>query len=184
MEPTNRTNTPGPEAHPTNGSRRLFSRQLLRPFSSFGRITARRMGDLGGGAGPAIAGLRIMVQTLFIRHLLVVDDDADSADALAALLRLALPHWDVAVAYNGWTAVEFARHSPLEVVVLDIEMPRLDGFDTAAAMRAVTQGTLPVTVAVSGNPSKLATALVSGVFDRALPKPINVAQLKAMCEPF
>ena len=123
-----------------------------------------------------------MVDTLPTRHLLVVDDEADSADALAALLRLVLPHWDVAVAYGGSAAVECGRCGPLEAIVLDIEMPGLDGFGAAAALRAATQGTLPVLIAVSGNPSKVVAALASGVFDHALRKPIDVAQLKALCE--
>ena len=124
-----------------------------------------------------------MVDAPHTQHLLVVDDEADSADVLAELLRLVLPHWDVAVAYGGSTAVESGRRGPLEAVVLDIERPGLDGFGAAVALRAAAQGALPVLIAVSGNPSKVAAARGSGVFDHALPKPIDVAQLKALCEP-
>ena len=123
-----------------------------------------------------------MLDTLPTRHLLVVDNEADSADALAALLRLALPHWNVVVAYDGWAAVECARCGRLAAVVLDIEMPGLDGFGAAAALRVAAQSALPVLIAVSGNSSKLAAALAGGAFDHALPKPIDLVRLTALCE--
>ena len=124
-----------------------------------------------------------MVNAPHTRHLLVVDDEVDSADALAELLQFVLPQWDVAVAYGSLAAVECTRHNPFEIVVLDIEMPGLDGFETAAALRAVTQGALPVTIAVSGSPSKVVAARASGIFDFSLLKPIDVEQIKAVCEP-
>jgi two-component system response regulator DesR len=124
-----------------------------------------------------------MVNASHTRHLLVVDDEADSADALAELLRLVLPRWDVAVAYAGSAAVERGRRGPLEVIVLDIEMPGLDGFAAAAALRAAAPGAALVLIAVSGNPSKVAAALASSVFDHALPKPVDLARLTALCEP-
>ncbi len=74
-------------------------------------------------------------------HLLVVDDE----DVLAELLGAALRHqgWQVRTASNGWEALEAARDFDPDVVVLDIQMPGLDGMETLERLRK-TRPHLPV----------------------------------------
>lgn len=115
-----------------------------------------------------------------LRHLLVVDDEQDSADALAELLRLALPDWEVIVAYDGAAAVERGRLGALDAVILDLEMPGLDGSRAAAALRVAARGAALVLIAVSGNAAKLDAARLEGVFDHAMLKPLDVPRLEGL----
>jgi signal transduction histidine kinase/ActR/RegA family two-component response regulator len=67
------------------------------------------------------------------RTVLVVDDNRDLAESLAMVLRL----WghDVSVAYDGAAALEAARTHPPEVILLDIGLPVLDGYQVARRLR-------------------------------------------------
>jgi PAS domain S-box-containing protein len=67
------------------------------------------------------------------RRLLVVDDDIDSADSLAELLRL-FGH-DVRVAYTGLSAIETVTAYPPDAVLMDIGLTGLSGYEIAARLR-------------------------------------------------
>jgi PAS domain S-box-containing protein len=69
------------------------------------------------------------------RRVLVVDDNHDAADSLAALLRL--ERHDVRVAYSGADALKAAAAAAPEVVFLDIGMPGMDGYETVRQLRAL-----------------------------------------------
>ncbi|HEY0513051.1 MAG TPA: ATP-binding protein [Thermoanaerobaculia bacterium] len=66
-------------------------------------------------------------------RVLVVEDNIDAAESLATLLRL----WDhdVNVVHDGRTALEAAREQQPEVVLLDIGLPGLDGYQVARRLR-------------------------------------------------
>lgn len=66
-------------------------------------------------------------------RILVVDDDNDMADATAELLRLE-GHIVLSI-YGGEEAVEVARDFKPNLVILDLSMPGLDGYATAAMLR-------------------------------------------------
>jgi len=68
-------------------------------------------------------------------RVLVADDNVDAADTLCKLLDLA--GHVACVAYDGEEAVRLAREFRPQVGFLDIGMPRLDGYDTARAIRAL-----------------------------------------------
>jgi signal transduction histidine kinase/CheY-like chemotaxis protein len=67
------------------------------------------------------------------RRVLVVDDNVDSAETLALLLRLG--GHQVETAYSGRTALESARLNRPEIVMLDIGMPGMDGLEVARRLR-------------------------------------------------
>jgi signal transduction histidine kinase len=73
---------------------------------------------------PAAPGARV----------LVVDDNRDSADSIALLLRL-FGH-EVLTAYDGRSAVEVSLRERPDIVFLDIGLPGLNGYQTCQAMRA------------------------------------------------
>ncbi|QEH35453.1 Autoinducer 2 sensor kinase/phosphatase LuxQ [Aquisphaera giovannonii] len=77
----------------------------------------------GGGGGGRDARLRI----------LVVDDNADAAWSLAELLKL--DGHDVAIAGDGPSAIDLAAEFLPDVVVLDIGLPRMDGYEVARTLR-------------------------------------------------
>jgi PAS domain S-box-containing protein len=66
-------------------------------------------------------------------RVLVVEDNIDAAESLATLLRL----WnhDVSVVHDGRMALEAAREQQPEVVLLDIGLPGLDGYQVARRLR-------------------------------------------------
>ncbi len=86
------------------------------------RRLAERLPDPHTDDSPAIA-----------RRVLVVDDHHDAADSLALLLS----HLgtEVKVAYDGETALEELRHWIPEAVLLDLDMPEMDGFEVARRIR-------------------------------------------------
>ena len=67
------------------------------------------------------------------RRILVVDDNRDAADSMAILLRFA--GHEVRTAYDGQTALALARLQPPEVVICDISMPGMCGFELARHLR-------------------------------------------------
>ena len=80
--------------------------------------------------------------------ILIVDDNRDAADSLSALLGL-MGH-DVQVAYGGPAAIETAVAFRPDVVLLDIGMPGMDGYEVAERIRARRLVPLPLVVALTG----------------------------------
>lgn len=82
------------------------------------------------------------------RKILVVDDNRDAADTLAMLLKLKKHR--VHVCYRGREAVEAAVSLQPEVVLLDIGMPELDGYETCRLIRQQPGGNEMVLIALTG----------------------------------
>lgn len=66
------------------------------------------------------------------KHILVVDDDEPTARMLARYLEA----YVVSIAYDGVEALEMARRAPPDLVLTDVWMPRMDGIQLVAAMKA------------------------------------------------
>ena len=82
------------------------------------------------------------------RRILVVDDNRDAADSLAMLLR-SLGN-EVTTAYDGERAAEQAEQTRPEIVLLDIGMPHLNGFDACRRMRNQAWGAGMHIIAMTG----------------------------------
>jgi signal transduction histidine kinase len=102
-------------------------------------------------------------------RVLVVDDNVDAAESLAELVRL-LGH-EVEIAYDGPTAVEKVREKRPEVVLCDIGLPGMNGYEVAQALRASHDGKVRL-VAVTGyaTPEDVKKATEAG-FDAHVAKP-------------
>jgi PAS domain S-box-containing protein len=83
-----------------------------------------------------------------VRRVLVVDDNRDSADSLAALMRLS--GHEVQTAYDGLEALERAQAFRPQVVVLDLGMPHMDGLEACRALRREPWGRDLAIVALTG----------------------------------
>jgi PAS domain S-box-containing protein len=113
------------------------------------------------------------------RRVMVVDDNRDSADSTTAILRL-LGH-QVECAYTGESALELARHFLPEIVLMDLAMPGMTGFETLRLMRAQTGAEQVFAVAMTGYGSgedKRRSELAG--FDAHLTKPVDLNALVAL----
>ena len=111
------------------------------------------------------------------RRILVVDDNRDAADSLARLLTLLGQRLETA--HDGLEALEaFARFRP-EIVLLDLGMPRLDGYETARRLRAMVGGGEAFLVALTGwgQEDDRRRSREAG-FDEHLTKPVEIAALQ------
>ncbi len=117
------------------------------------------------------------------RRILVVDDNHDSADSLCTLLRLG-GHEAVA-AYDGVEAVEAAGSLRPDVILLDIGLPRLNGFEAARRIRQQHPDACPVLVALTGwgQESDRRASREAG-FDAHLVKPVDDATLTRVLAEF
>jgi CheY-like chemotaxis protein len=112
------------------------------------------------------------------RKVLVADDNRDSADSLGMLLRLA--GHDVEVAYDGSAAIAIANTLEPDVILLDIGMPKMNGYDAARNIRREAWSANTVLIALTGwgqTEDKL-RAQQAG-FDRHLVRPVDSAELAA-----
>jgi len=98
----------------------------------------------------------------------VVDDNVDAADSLADLVQM-LGH-RTEVAYDGPSALEKARATRPDVVLCDLGLPGLSGYDVARALRTEHPGMRLVAASGYAQPEDVARALEAG-FEAHLPKP-------------
>jgi signal transduction histidine kinase len=115
------------------------------------------------------------------RRILVADDNSDALESLATLLELG--GHEVFSAANGALALESAeRHLP-DVALLDIGMPKLDGYEVARRIRAQPWGRRITLVALTGwgQESDRRRSGEAG-FDTHLVKPLDLDKLTALLE--
>ena len=115
------------------------------------------------------------------RRILLADDNNDALESLATLLQLG--GHDVVTASNGALALEGAeRHRP-EVVLLDIGMPVLDGYEVARRIRAQPWGRSVTLVALTGwgQDSDRRRSRDAG-FDSHLVKPLDMDKLAELLQ--
>jgi CheY-like chemotaxis protein len=110
------------------------------------------------------------------RRVLVVDDNRDAADSLAMILEMS--GTEVAVAYDGEQALVLIEEETPDVVLMDIGMPVMDGYEVARRIRSTPGGERFHLVALTGwgQADDKERALATG-FDEHLTKPIDPAVL-------
>jgi CheY-like chemotaxis protein len=113
------------------------------------------------------------------KRVLVVDDNQDSAESLGMLLELLGA--EVRVANDGPEALDAFRDHEPEVVVLDIGMPSMDGYQVARAIRERFPERRPVLVALTGwgQEQDRREAREAG-FDHHMVKPADVDKLRRL----
>jgi CheY-like chemotaxis protein len=111
--------------------------------------------------------------------VLVVDDNVDAALTLSEAVRL--DGHEVRVAHEGQSALEQAASFAPEVVLLDIGLPGLDGYQVVRRMRELPQldRTLIVALTGFGQESDRERALQAG-FDEHLVKPVDLDTIQAV----
>jgi PAS domain S-box-containing protein len=133
------------------------------------------------GAQPVDAAAARPRRAPHVRHrVLVVDDNRDAADSLAQVVEM-LGH-DAEVAYDGQAALAKVRGRPPDVVLCDIGLPGMDGYEVARRIRAMGERNVRL-VAVTGyaQPEDLARAARAG-FDRHVSKPADPERIQDVLE--
>ncbi len=112
------------------------------------------------------------------QRVLVVDDNEDAADVLAQQLRHS--GHEVDVAYNGMCALARVRAKRPDVVLCDLGLPELSGFDFARAIRREHAQAIRL-VAISGyaQPEDIRRSIEAG-FDAHLAKPAQSADIESL----
>ena len=112
------------------------------------------------------------LDTIAARRILVVDDNVDAANTLHDLLDL--DGFEVTTAYDGVAAVSAAAAIQPEVVVMDIGMPGMNGYDAARLIREQPGGKGMVLIALTGwgQATDKKRASLAG-FDHHLVKPVD-----------
>jgi CheY-like chemotaxis protein len=113
------------------------------------------------------------------RRVLVVDDNRDAAETLARLMEM----WghDVTIGSSGPEALEHAAQSLPDVVLLDIGMPGMNGFEVARRLRELPGGNELRVIAMTGygGAEDRRKSAESGI-DHHLVKPVDFAALQSL----
>jgi signal transduction histidine kinase len=113
------------------------------------------------------------------RRILVVDDNVDAADALGELLR-DYGH-EVATAHDGPRALDQARLHRPDIVLLDISMPEMDGYEVAKRIRGELGLGDAILVALTGYGEDRHRRLTREAgFDQHVTKPVDVSKLEEL----
>jgi PAS domain S-box-containing protein len=120
---------------PTSSSReraQSYVAEALRWLPAPGADAASVSATTADGISPSVSSARI----------LVADDNADVRDYIARLLR---QHWTVETVADGVEAVEAVHRARPDLVLSDVMMPRLDGFELVRTLRRdATTATIPI----------------------------------------
>ncbi|WP_231839540.1 ATP-binding protein [Blastococcus saxobsidens] len=151
-----------PDAAPT-GAALAPSEAARGEAASWEEETSRPAGGAPGGAGAAT--------------VLVVDDNADMR---AYLTRLLGPHWTVRTAANGEEALAAVAERAPDLVLTDVMMPRIDGFELLRRLRAdpATRGIPVIMLTARAGQEASVEGLEVGA-DDYLAKPFRSAELLA-----
>ena len=172
-----------------------------------GLTVARRLTELLGGtltassAGPGL-GSRFMIELPMLhsgeaeaeaatpdtttharpahrKRVLIIEDNADVGDSLAALVAI-LGH-DASVLRDGRDALRVAPAAPPDVVLLDIGLPGMDGFEVARRLRSFPELVATRLVACTGYGREDDVRKIREAgFEHHFMKPVGAAQLEAL----
>lgn len=115
------------------------------------------------------------------RRVLVVDDNADAATLLAMFI--GIHGHDTAVANSGPEGLALASSFSPDVVILDIGMPGMSGYDVAIALRKLPGLSDIYIAALTGwNDARTKAQVVASGFDRHLVKPADVGTVLGLVD--
>jgi two-component system CheB/CheR fusion protein len=152
--------------HPTNlEARRAASRRnsLLEPLSKKG------LDQTAGGDGRKTKDVS--------RRVLVVEDNLDAVHSLVVLLRQEGHQVDFAI--NGYAALEVARRFRPEVMLLDLGLPGIDGFDVCRRLKSAFPEMRVIAVTAYGTEEQRGRAREAGC-DLHIVKPYDPQRLLAI----
>jgi PAS domain S-box-containing protein len=118
-------------------------------------------------------------QAIVKKRVLVIDDNMDAAETFSTALGLL--GYDARSAYDGMAGILTAREFLPDVILLDIGLPILNGYEVACMMRSESWGKSVFLIAATGWGQEKDKALaIEAGFDHHLTKPIDFNQLHAI----
>jgi DNA-binding response OmpR family regulator len=128
-------------------------------------------------SGPAAVRTEPLIPANMSRHrIIVVDDNPDTSNSLGLLLSMLGA--DVRVLYDGQSALALFDAFRPTVVILDIGMPMMDGFEVARQIRERVNHHGVTLIAISGWGSEQDKKRAREVFDYHLTKPVGMGALQ------
>lgn len=113
------------------------------------------------------------------KRVLIVDDNDDAADLVAELLQIY--GYSVRTAYSGADGLNEAFTFIPHLVLLDLGMPGMDGFEVAAVLRSTADYRQPYLVAYTAwNDGATKNRVMASGFDRHMTKPANFQEIVDM----
>lgn len=158
------------ESEPGKGSRFTVELPWLEPDAE--PSTETNLLAASGGLSRA---------SLHERTILLVEDNADLQQTMKEYLVAA--GWDVRVASGGQEALVLHEEERSDIVLMDIQMPGMDGLETIRQLRGLPGGAFPKVIAISGLafPDDIARSREAGA-DLHLAKPVRLKQLSKLLE--
>ena len=129
-------------------------------------------GDARSSVAPATTGA-----------ILVIEDDHDTRHFLGECLAGLFPRSRVMMSESGEAGLELARHRRPDVILLDLRLRGIQGFEFAERLRAIVVPPIPI-VALTGDvsPDTLVRANAAG-FAAFLRKPADIDRLETVLRP-
>ncbi|MBI3924814.1 MAG: response regulator [Armatimonadetes bacterium] len=112
------------------------------------------------------------------RRVLVVDDDRINRVVLTDMLESL--DCEVATAENGRQAVEAVLSGPFDLVLMDCEMPVMNGFDAACLLRTQHRRTVPIVALTGHESSRVGERCTQAGIDEVLTKPLSEETLRRL----
>jgi two-component system, chemotaxis family, CheB/CheR fusion protein len=117
------------------------------------------------------------------RRILIVDDNADTAETVALLVQ----SWGykTAIANDATAAIEVAKSFRPDIALLDIGLPRMNGFELARSLRKLPESAKILLIAITGygREQDREAAHLAG-FNHYMVKPVDVDRLRALLASF
>lgn len=134
---------------------------------------------------PRVQLLELVANWLDRRPVILAADDSEDGRLLMRELLRQLGNCRPLLAENGQQAIELLRQREVALVLLDMEMPVLDGYATARAIRSMPRGGAVPIIAVTGHQGAEATQRVLSAGCTAMvSKPIRARDLRQLVEHY
>lgn len=114
-------------------------------------------------------------------RVMMVDDSAETRDSLRLLLGFSDQIEVVAEAMNGVDALEKLAHLDLDVVLIDVNMPVMDGLTATERICRLHKGVAVIVISAQDDPDSVAGAMAAGARSY-LTKPVSLNELIATVE--
>jgi CheY-like chemotaxis protein len=111
------------------------------------------------------------------RHILVVDDNPDDRWSMSQVVQRVMNH-EVTEATDGVEAIQIAGNGDFDLILLDLNMPKLQGWDVAKSLRQMTAyATVPIIAITAYDMPEARSASLDSGCDMYMVKPVDVDNL-------